>query len=92
MEGLIPFVYKVIVEYKNGNNNRHEHHHDLLSSWLINNDSPMASIAYIRLPGGDSGRFQTSPFARASSSSSTSSVSSSSSGVQYSPVRRRVAA
>ncbi|XP_062096869.1 uncharacterized protein LOC133802549 [Humulus lupulus] len=93
MEGLIPLVYRVIVEYKNGNNNRHEHHRDLLSSWLINStesSSSMASVSYIRLPTGDSGHLQTSPFTLASSPSSSSS--SSSSGVQYSPVRRRVAA
>lgn len=103
MEGLIPFVYRVIVEYKNGRQ------HELLGgSWF--NESPSAS--YIRLPG-DSGRFQTpsdtpvfgSDFVFASSPSNKSytppqpqpppSSSSSqimvSSGVQ-SPVRRRVAA
>ncbi|EXB36734.1 hypothetical protein L484_016986 [Morus notabilis] len=47
MEGLIPFVYRVIVEYKNGNNRQQN---DLLGSWF--NESP-----YIRLPTGDSGRF-----------------------------------
>ncbi|CAN4126186.1 unnamed protein product [Withania somnifera] len=44
MEGLIPLVYKAIVEYKNGR-----------ATWMP--ESPSAS--YIRLPG-DSGRFETS--------------------------------
>ncbi|CAA0836369.1 Unknown protein [Striga hermonthica] len=47
MEGLIPFVYKAIVQYKNGGQG-------LISrTWI--NESPSAS--YMRLPG-DSGRFQ----------------------------------
>ncbi|KAJ4845192.1 hypothetical protein Tsubulata_044110 [Turnera subulata] len=48
MEGLIPFVYRAIMQYKNGNEGP--------LGWL--NESPSAS--YIRLPTGDSGRFQTS--------------------------------
>ncbi|OAY41363.1 uncharacterized protein LOC110623442 [Manihot esculenta] len=48
MEGLIPFVYRAIMQYKNGNEGP-------LGSWL--NDSPSSS--YMRLPG-DSGRFQAS--------------------------------
>ncbi|KAG2690643.1 hypothetical protein I3760_09G197300 [Carya illinoinensis] len=48
MEGLIPLVYRAIMQYKYGK----ESH---LESWF--NDSPSAS--YMRLPG-DSGRFQTS--------------------------------
>ncbi|KAK8563799.1 hypothetical protein V6N13_005970 [Hibiscus sabdariffa] len=50
MEGLIPFVYRAIVQYKNG---KEDH---VLATWF--NDSPSAS--YMRLPTGDSGRFQTS--------------------------------
>ncbi|KAE8696562.1 hypothetical protein F3Y22_tig00110656pilonHSYRG00138 [Hibiscus syriacus] len=50
MEGLIPFVYRAIVQYKNG---RQDH---VLAKWF--NDSP--SPSYIRLPTGDSGRFQIS--------------------------------
>ncbi|OAY43579.1 hypothetical protein MANES_08G080600v8 [Manihot esculenta] len=48
MEGLIPFVYRAITQYKNGKEGP-------LGSWL--NDSPSAS--YMRLPG-DSDRFQAS--------------------------------
>jgi hypothetical protein len=48
MEGLIPFVYKAIMQYKNGNEGQ-------IGSWF--SESP--SAAYMRLPG-DSGRFQTS--------------------------------
>ncbi|CAK7342804.1 unnamed protein product [Dovyalis caffra] len=49
MEGLIPFVYRAIVQYKNGNEA------GPLGTWF--SESPSAS--YMRLPG-DSGRFQTS--------------------------------
>ncbi|KAF8029305.1 hypothetical protein BT93_E1862 [Corymbia citriodora subsp. variegata] len=48
MEGLIPFVYRAIVQYRNGNQGP-------LTTWLP--ESPSAS--YVRLPG-DSGRFQAS--------------------------------
>ncbi|XP_073281375.1 uncharacterized protein [Primulina huaijiensis] len=48
MEGLIPFVYKAIMQYKNGGQG-------MIRTWL--NESP--SSAYMRLPG-DSGRFFTS--------------------------------
>ncbi|GMJ03135.1 hypothetical protein HRI_003982700 [Hibiscus trionum] len=50
MEGFIPFVYRAIVQYKNG---KEDH---VLATWF--NDSPSAS--YMRLPTGDSGRFQIS--------------------------------
>ncbi|KAG6771591.1 hypothetical protein NC651_015634 [Populus alba x Populus x berolinensis] len=49
MEGLIPFVYRAIIQYKNGKEA------GPLGSWF--SESPSAS--YMRLPG-DSGRFQTS--------------------------------
>ncbi|XP_030531935.1 uncharacterized protein LOC115742012 [Rhodamnia argentea] len=48
MEGLIPFVYRAIVQYRNGNQG-------LLATWFP--ESPSAS--YMRLPG-DSGRLQAS--------------------------------
>ncbi|KAI3447716.1 hypothetical protein Pfo_004381 [Paulownia fortunei] len=48
MEGLIPFVYRAIAQYRNGGEG-------VIGTWL--NESPSAS--YIRLPG-DSGRFSTS--------------------------------
>ncbi|XP_027334348.1 uncharacterized protein LOC113849019 [Abrus precatorius] len=47
MEGLIPFVYKAIMQYKNGKQGP-------IGSWLC--ESP--SYSYMKLPG-DSGRFQT---------------------------------
>lgn len=75
MEGLIPFVYKAIVQYKN--------------------ESPSAS--YMRLPTGDSGRFQISDnqvfqsdygnFSTTSSPSSSNTKIILSTGVQ-SPVCR----
>ncbi|XVE61941.1 hypothetical protein DITRI_Ditri06bG0078800 [Diplodiscus trichospermus] len=95
MEGLIPFVYRAIVQYKNGGDGH------VLATWF--NDSPSAS--YMRLPTGDSGRFQITDkqlfqseygnFSTSSSSSLPSSMATSSStthiilstGVQ-SPVRR----
>lgn len=48
MEGLIPFVYRAIMQYRNGKEGP-------LGSWF--SESPSAS--YMRLPG-DSGRFQAS--------------------------------
>ncbi|KAG2685883.1 hypothetical protein I3760_10G146900 [Carya illinoinensis] len=97
MEGLIPFVYRAIMQYKH----EKEIPTALGSYWF--NESPSAS--YMRLPGSDSGRFQTSDIELFCSSdhqyrfsASTSSPSSSSrapsttqiivsSGVQ-SPLRR----
>ncbi|KAL8252827.1 hypothetical protein R6Q59_036520 [Mikania micrantha] len=52
MEGLIPFVYRAITQQKNNGGQ------SLLRSVI--SDSPSAS--YIRLPTGDSGRFQASNF------------------------------
>ncbi|XP_028783427.1 uncharacterized protein LOC114739527 [Neltuma alba] len=49
MEGLIPFVYRAIMQYRNGKEGA-------MGSWLC--ESP--SYSYVRLSGGDSGRFQTS--------------------------------
>ncbi|KAI9115995.1 hypothetical protein K1719_012925 [Acacia pycnantha] len=84
MEGLIPFVYKAIVQYKNGKEGP-------LGSFF--SESP--SYSYMRLPsGGDSGRFQTSASALLSdnygftSSSSSATQVLASSGVVQSPRRR----
>ncbi|WOL16518.1 hypothetical protein Cni_G25305 [Canna indica] len=54
MEGLIPFVYKAIVQYKNGGGAPNMS----MESCLFPHDSP--SVSYMRLPGGDSGRFLSS--------------------------------
>ncbi|CAL9096610.1 unnamed protein product [Musa textilis] len=51
MEGLIPFVYKAIVRYKNGGQVSN------IGSLLFH-DSPSAS--YVRLPAGDSGQLLSS--------------------------------
>ncbi|KAF7825625.1 legume-specific protein [Senna tora] len=85
MEGLIPFVYRAIVHYKNDKEGP-------IGSWL--SESP--SYSYMRLPG-DSGRFQpsasalfssaSSPTSMANASSATTQVMVASSGVQ-SPRRR----
>ncbi|OVA17784.1 hypothetical protein BVC80_1835g169 [Macleaya cordata] len=75
MEGLIPFVYRAIVQYKSGGGQA-----GAGSSWF--SESPSAS--YMRLPTGDSGRFQPSeiqlfrPDRVFSSSSSSSMVAASS--------------
>ncbi|KAK4342870.1 hypothetical protein RND71_038686 [Anisodus tanguticus] len=47
MEGLIPYLYRAIMDYKNTTQ----------GAWVNNNDSPSGS--YMRLPG-DSGRFENS--------------------------------
>lgn len=50
MEGLIPFVYKAIMQYRNGKEGA-------IGTWIC--ESP--SYSYVRLSSGnDSGRFQTS--------------------------------
>ncbi|KAK8464508.1 hypothetical protein PHAVU_010G016401 [Phaseolus vulgaris] len=67
MEGLIPFVYKAIMQYRNGREGP-------IVSWLC--DSP--SYSYMKLPG-DSGRFQTSASSLFGSDYGLSSSSSSSS-------------
>ncbi|KAK7292914.1 hypothetical protein RJT34_15770 [Clitoria ternatea] len=70
MEGLIPFVYKAIMQNKGGKE-------DTLGSWI--SESP--SYSYIRLPSGDSGRFQNpSPPTSNPASSATQIIVSS--GVQ----------
>ncbi|KAL1545539.1 hypothetical protein AAHA92_22253 [Salvia divinorum] len=48
MEGLIPLVYKAIVQYRNGGG--------VIGAWL---DDTHSAAAYMRLPG-DSGRFAAS--------------------------------
>ncbi|GKV10042.1 hypothetical protein SLEP1_g21465 [Rubroshorea leprosula] len=70
MEGLIPFVYRAIVQYRNGKEE------GLMASWF--KESPSAS--YMRLPG-DSGRFQisegfstSSPCSMAPPNSSTAQI------------------
>ncbi|KAH1123354.1 hypothetical protein J1N35_006514 [Gossypium stocksii] len=85
MEGLIPFVYRAIIQYKNG---RQGHH--VLATWF--SDSPSAS--YMRLPTGDSGRFQTSDTQQLFQSdcvnfSTSSPVSSSTTTTSSSPLCRR---
>ncbi|KAK7256796.1 hypothetical protein RIF29_30288 [Crotalaria pallida] len=74
MEGLIPFVYKAIMQYKGGKEGA-------IGSWI--SESP--SYSYMRLPG-DSGRFQ-NPASYSASSPSFNPASSAtqvivSSGVQ----------
>nr|AGS78080.1 legume-specific protein [Aeschynomene tambacoundensis] len=75
MEGLIPFVYKAIMQYKNGNEGA-------IGTWIC--ESP--SYSYVRLPG-DSGRLQTPASCSASTPASNPASSSAaqvivSSGVQ----------
>ncbi|BAT97185.1 hypothetical protein LR48_Vigan11g124200 [Vigna angularis] len=67
MEGLIPFVYKAIMQYKNGRQGP-------IVSWLCDS----SSYSYMKLPG-DSGRFQTSASSLFGSEYVLSSTSSSSS-------------
>ncbi|KAG6430635.1 hypothetical protein SASPL_108707 [Salvia splendens] len=51
MEGLIPLVYKAIVQFRNGGGQS-----GLTWPWL---DDTQSAVAYMRLPG-DSGRFNAS--------------------------------
>ncbi|KAL2336559.1 hypothetical protein Fmac_011005 [Flemingia macrophylla] len=65
MEGLIPLVYKAIMQYKSGKEGP-------IGSWIC--ESP--SYSYMRLPG-DSGRFQIqTPFAVPSTSPSSNNHAS----------------
>ncbi|CAJ2655781.1 unnamed protein product [Trifolium pratense] len=73
MEGLIPFVYKAIVQYKNG-----KQRSNIGCSWF--NDSP--SYSYMKLPAGDSGRFQ---IVASSFSSPPSNVTGSTTQIVASP-------
>lgn len=68
MEGLIPYVYKAIIQYRNG-----DHQGPLGASWLTDSPSNSPSMSYMRLPG-DSGRYR-SPEIQLLSSSSISSAS-----------------
>ncbi|XXG85468.1 hypothetical protein AAC387_Pa11g0540 [Persea americana] len=87
MEGLIPYVYRAIVQYRTSGQAQ------MAGSWYC--ESP--SAAYMRLPG-DSGRFQTSDIFRPervfSSSSSMAAPSSNTqvltSTATQSPLRRSV--
>ncbi|KAM3287803.1 hypothetical protein P3S67_021233 [Capsicum chacoense] len=74
MEGLIPLVYKAIVQYKNGR-----------ATWMP--ESPSAS--YMRLPG-DSGRFETSDLRIFGHADSMFSTTSSSSSTSVSTVTKRM--
>ncbi|GLT92594.1 hypothetical protein SLE2022_104250 [Rubroshorea leprosula] len=81
MEGLIPCLYRAIVQYRNGKEGA-------LATWF--NESP--SPSYMRLPG-DSGRFQISDGFSTSSTSSVTTTSNTaqiiiSTGVHQSPVHR----
>lgn len=71
MEGLIPLVYKTIMQYKSGKEGA-------IGSWIC--ESP--SYSYIRLPTGDSGHFQIQNSTSLSTNHVSSSSSSSSSATQ----------
>ncbi|KAK4359275.1 hypothetical protein RND71_021504 [Anisodus tanguticus] len=70
MEGLIPYVYRAIMDYKNTKQ----------GAWMNNNDSPLGS--YMRLPG-DSGRFENSDIKLFGSPDSGFSITSSPAGRCY---------
>ncbi|XP_072997880.1 uncharacterized protein [Typha latifolia] len=80
MEGLIPFVYRAIVQYKNDGN--------VSLGSLMLNESPSAS--YMRLPG-DSGRYRSVEACFFSSSSAATGYLSAVTALQ-SPVRRSASA
>ncbi|CAL0304477.1 unnamed protein product [Lupinus luteus] len=83
MEGLIPFVYKAIMQYKNGKQGP-------ITSWIC--DTP--SYSYMRLPG-DSGRLQdsaSSPSFNPASSTNQVIVSSSVQSPHHCLTHRKVIA
>ncbi|XP_078154437.1 uncharacterized protein LOC144549542 [Carex rostrata] len=77
MEGLIPFVYKAIVQYRNCGQVS-------LGSLLFDHEPPPSY--YMRLPG-DSGRFQSTEIQLLSSPPTTTSTTGSL-APQQSPIRR----
>ncbi|KAL5073054.1 hypothetical protein RYX36_012038 [Vicia faba] len=79
MEGLIPFVYKAVVQYKNGKERTN------ISSWFC--DSP--SYSYMKLPASDSDQFQTI-YSSSPSSNLTKVIISSSGDDVRSPRRRSI--
>ncbi|KAH7678156.1 hypothetical protein IHE45_07G131900 [Dioscorea alata] len=52
MEGLIPYVYRMIVQYRSGGVKAP----NVVSLWFNESPSASPSMAYMRLPG-DSGRY-----------------------------------
>ncbi|KAF3615280.1 hypothetical protein BC332_32761 [Capsicum chinense] len=58
MEGLIPFVYRAIMDYKNNTTSQGGQLITNSPRWMMNSDSPLLG-AYMRLSSG-SGRFDNS--------------------------------
>ncbi|KAI3937869.1 hypothetical protein MKW92_035939 [Papaver armeniacum] len=83
MEGLIPFVYRAVLEYRNGGVQASN-----MGSSTWYSESP--STSYMRLPTGDSGRFQNVSEVQLFSSSNSSMVLTATSTVQ-SPLVRQLA-
>ncbi|RZC47732.1 hypothetical protein C5167_040677 [Papaver somniferum] len=84
MEGLIPFVYKAVVQYRNGGRQASNMGN---SSWYSESS---ISTSYMRLPtdGGESGRFQDTN--QVELFSSNSMVVTATSAVQSPLVSRRL--
>lgn len=81
MEGLIPYVYRAIVDYKNGGGGGGLAH-------MQSSSSSSPSFSYIRLPG-DSGRFQVSDIQIRADFGFRSSPSASAAAVKAPVYRRR---
>lgn len=59
MEGLIPYIYKAIVQHKEGDQGvAHQSWRLIHGSSSSSSSSPLSASSYMRLPSGDSGRFQ----------------------------------
>ncbi|KAI3959953.1 hypothetical protein MKX01_030244 [Papaver californicum] len=85
MEGLIPFVYRAVVQYRNGGRQASDMGD---STWY--SESPSTSY-YMRLPtGGDSGRLQNTTTNQVELFSSNSMVVTATSTVQSPVVSRRL--
>ncbi|GAA0148160.1 hypothetical protein LIER_07681 [Lithospermum erythrorhizon] len=67
MEGLIPFVYRAIIQYKNGGRLA------LAGPWRLVGDEASPSASYMRLPG-DSGRFKVTDVKISGSNQGESSI------------------
>ncbi|XP_010683887.2 uncharacterized protein LOC104898496 [Beta vulgaris subsp. vulgaris] len=58
MEGLIPYIYKAIVQHKEGDQGVAHQSWRLIHGSSSSSSSPLSASSYMRLPSGDSGRFQ----------------------------------
>ncbi|KNA17171.1 hypothetical protein SOVF_082550 [Spinacia oleracea] len=82
MEGLIPYLYKAIIQHKEGQQQQGAN-----EPWFYGSSSSSSSpsAAYTRLPSGDSGRFQPVSDINISSTTPSQVIISSSTEMTCSP-------